>query len=197
LTHDAGDVPRPPPELIRRAREGDDDARGELVRLAYPLVLRWARVRLGDPDEADDLTNDVLIRVLRKLDTFRDEALFTTWLYRVVRNAALDRSRKRRRTMARLEDLEAARSVPGVERDPLEGAHRERVMTRILECFQALPDRQREVFDLADLQGLSSSEIAERLDLRPSSVRVSLLKARRAIRRKMLEHDPELVEEVT
>lgn len=167
------------------------------MRLAYPLVLRWARVRLGDPDEADDLTNDVLIRVLRKLDTFRDEALFTTWLYRVVRNAALDRSRKRRRTMARLEDLEAARSVPGVERDPLEGAHRERVMTRILECFQALPDRQREVFDLADLQGLSSSEIAERLDLRPSSVRVSLLKARRAIRRKMLEHDPELVEEVT
>jgi RNA polymerase sigma-70 factor (ECF subfamily) len=165
--------------------------------MAYPLVRRWTRVRLDDPDEAEDLTQDVLIRVLRKLDTFKEQARFTTWLYQVVRNAALDRSKQRRRKMAREEDLEVAHNAPGESRDLAQETDRARILARVRECFRELPERQREVFDMADLQGLTSPEIAERLGISASTVRVSLLKARRTIRGMILESDPELASEVT
>jgi RNA polymerase sigma factor (sigma-70 family) len=70
------------------------------------------------------------------------------------------------------------------------------VLTRVvMECFDSLPRRQRQVFELADIKGLSPTEIAEQLGMKPVTVRASLFKARRAIRMRILEQHPNLLKE--
>ncbi|HZD04583.1 MAG TPA: sigma-70 family RNA polymerase sigma factor [Longimicrobiales bacterium] len=180
---------------MRRAQDGDEGARAELVRRVYPLVVRWARVRTGGRADAEDVAHDALVRVLGRLGTFRGEARFTSWVYRVVRNVAVDRGQRRTRREGREVDLERAGRLPSTATDPVRLTERRELLERVRQAFMALPPRQREVFDMADLQGLTSPEIAEKLGIAPSSVRVTLLNARRSVRRALLERDPALGED--
>ena len=183
-------------ELVRRAQAGDADALRTLVGQAYPLVRRWALVRTGDPTEADDLTQDVLVHVMQKLDAFQGNGRFTTWLFTVVRRAAADhfrREARRRRLEAHPRTLAEAAPESGVT--PLQEVAAGESLELIEDFFHRLPARQREIFDLADLQGLSSPEIAERLGIEPVSVRANLFKARRALRGLILAHHPHLAPE--
>jgi RNA polymerase sigma-70 factor (ECF subfamily) len=184
------------PDLVAKAQAGDPDALGELVARAYPLVRRWALVRTGDPADADDLAQDVLVLVLQRLDSFHGSARFTTWLYSVTRNAASDRLRRQERgARARLGAATRASLAPDPAPDPDSSLDRDRLSGVIGAFFRELPPRQREVFDLADLQGLGAREIAARLGIEPVSVRAHLFKARRALRARILASHPELAEE--
>ena len=100
----SGHPPEIPRDLVIRARDGDDDALTSLVEAAYPSVRRWALVYTGEAAEADDLTQDVLIRMIRRLDSFHGDARFGTWLYSMTRNAVTDRFRKQRRRARLSED---------------------------------------------------------------------------------------------
>jgi RNA polymerase sigma-70 factor (ECF subfamily) len=91
--------------------------------------------------------------------------------------------------------VESTRAEPPP--DPGDLADRSDLIGVVRTFFRELPPRQREVFDLGDLQGLPSVEIAERLGIEPVSVRAHLFKARRALRKRILEHHPELAEEWT
>jgi len=183
-------------ELVRRAQDGDAEALRALVEGAYPLVRRWALVRTGDPTEADDLTQDVLVHVMKRLDAFRGSARFTTWLYTVVRRAAADRFRRQARRR-RLEGHPrvAAEVVPEAPASPQVRVAAAEARDVVRSFFQRLPARQREIFDLAELQGLSSAEIAERLGIEAVSVRANLFKARRTLRGLILAHHPHLAPE--
>jgi len=183
------------PDLVAKARDGDTEALRALVSRALPVVRRWALVRTGDPTEADDLTQDVLVQVIQRLDAYGGTARFTTWLYSVTRNAAADRFRRQARRR-RLEDDPRAPSelAPDPPAAPDDQADRSTVRAIVAVFFRELPPRQREVFDLADLQGLTSVEIAERLGIEPVSVRAHLFKARRTLRARILESHPELLE---
>jgi len=186
------------PDLVRNARDGDPEALRELVERAYPTVRRWALVRTGDPAEADDLTQDVMVHVIQRLDGFSGSSRFMTWLYTVTRNAAIDRLRRSNRRESRLAEPGAhpvvATSAPD---DPSAGADRHHIGDVVRAFFNELPHRQREVFDLAELQGVPAAEIAERLGIEAVSVRAHLFKARRTLRARILESHPELAEEWT
>jgi len=186
------------PDLVRNARDGDPEALRELVERAYPTVRRWALVRTGDPAEADDLTQDVMVHVIQRLDGFSGSSRFTTWLYTVTRNAAIDRLRRSNRRESRLAEPGAhpvvATSAPD---DPSAGADRHHIGDVVRAFFNELPHRQREVFDLAELQGVPAAEIAEILGIEAVSVRAHLFKARRTLRARILESHPELAEEWT
>lgn len=183
------------PGLVRRAQAGDRAGLRALVEAAYPLVRRWALVRTGDAVEADDLTQDVMIQMIRTLDGFRGEARFETWLYAVTRNAAAARARRTRRRVELLRVPEAAAEVaPTPEPGPDVALHRSQVGAAVREAFFRLPLRQREAFDLVELQGLTSPEAAERLGIEAVSVRAHLFKARRALRAHILGVSPELAE---
>jgi len=185
------------PDLVERARRGEPDALETLVARAYPAVRRWALVRTGDPAEADDLAQDVLVQVIQRLDSWEGASRFSTWLYTVTRNAATDRFRRLRRRHRHEEDPRAAGAVVAdAPARPDELADRGEVAEVVRTFFEELPARQREVFDLADLQGLSSPEIARRLGIEAVSVRASLFKARRALRARILEAYPRLAEDV-
>lgn len=181
--------------LALRAREGNDRAMESLLRAAHPRVRRWALVKVGDPDDAEDVAQEVLLRVSRRLGSWDGRARFATWLYAVTRNAALDHvsSRSRRTEVA----TEAARSDPAGDRErpaPADRIDDARAAALVRAFFEELPERQREVFDLADLQGYAPVEIAGMLDAKPGTVRANLFKARRAIRERILAARPELVE---
>lgn len=189
------DIPEIARELVARARDGDDRALERLVEAAYPLVHRWSLVHTGDPADADDLTQDVLIRMIRRLDSFRGNARFGTWLYSVTRNAAIDRQRRRSRRRRADEAPALCEALAGV--DPVDPAHtleRRELDSLLRSFFDELPERQRQVFDLVELQGVSTIDVADRLGIEPVSVRAHLFKARRHLRSRILECSPELAE---
>ena len=190
------DAPGLSGELVARARAGDHEALRTLTEHAYPLVRRWALVRTGDPAEADDLTQDVLVQMIRRLGAYRGDSLFTTWLYAVTRNAAADRFRRDRRRAAAHDDLLVSGAlVPRPAPRPDLAADQRLLAAVIRSFYEELPARQREVFDLSELQGLSSTEVSARLGIAPVSVRAHLFKARRALRARILSDHPELAEE--
>lgn len=177
--------------LIDRARRGSAAAFAQLTGRVHGPVRRWARRLTGDPDDADDVAQLVLLRLHANLDAFEGRSRLTTWLYRMTRNVALSRRRTEQRRAAL---LARAPADPDVAAEPAD-ADAERLGALVRFHATRLSRRQREVFDLADLQGRSAAEIAERLGVEPVTVRVTLLKARRAIRLRMLESHPELLEE--
>jgi len=182
--------------LARRAREGDQDSLRALVEQAYPLVRRWALIHVGNPVDADDLTQDVLVMMIRRLDSFQGDALFSTWLYAVTRNAAADRFRKEARRARIAKDPGAYDLLlPSPADDPSKAPERAELRELLRTFFEELPQRQREVFDLVELQGLPAAEVAERLGLEPVSVRAHLFKARKKMRARILVFHPDFAPE--
>ena len=181
-------------ELVARAAAGDRDAFRTLVDRYHRIVHRWALVSLGDADEAEDVTQIVLIKVLDGLASYRGGGRFTTWLYVVTRNVILENTRlrlRREKLMEREESLSPQSDVV-VDSADLDS-------TKFVETVRAvlneLPPRQREIFQLADLDGFSAAEVAAMLGVEPVTVRTNLLKARRAVRTRMLRDQGKLIEE--
>ena len=182
--------------LTESARGGDEQAFARLVGATRGRVFRWAFTMTGSGDEAEDVVQEVYVRVHRSLSRFRSESRFSTWLYRVTRNVATTQARRddaRSRMADRVkQDSATAVPVPAVVEE-LAGRDAVAMVRLFLTC---LPPRQREVLDLVDLQGRSAAEVGEMLELEPSTVRVHLLRARRALRARILEARPRFVEEL-
>ena len=184
--------------LVGRAKAGDEEAMRVLVEATYPLVHRWALVHSGDPSDASDLAQDVMIKVIQNLDAFHGDSKFESWVYSLTRNAALDRHRRERRIHRTAFDPRALDAfTPARAPSPDREVEREQLRALLLHFFQELPARQREVFDLVELQGLAAPEAAEILGLEAVSVRAHLFKARRKIRALMLKQVPFLIEELS
>ena len=184
--------------LVRRAQAGDQQALSEVLRRSYQQIHRWAISLTGDPDDADDVTQSVLILISRRIGQYRERSRFTTWLYRVTRNAAGDHFRRnRRRERAVKRSAEEAGDASYQEGTQLEELQASDVSDLVRALFVDLPDRQREVFDLVDLQDWTPVEVSQALDMKPVTVRAHLHRARRAIRKRILERHPELMEELS
>jgi RNA polymerase sigma-70 factor (ECF subfamily) len=177
--------------LITGAQSGDRGAFSRLAERVQSKVRGWAESFTQDADDADDVTQDVLILVHRRLPQFEGKSRFSTWLYTITRNVALDRRRRTKRRERKLETMDAPV-------DTVEMRHafdEDTLSSLVLRYFDELPARQREVFELSDIQGLSAPEVAERLGMKAVTVRANLFKARRTIRQRMLEHHSNLLEE--
>lgn len=188
--HDA-----PPPdavrwELVARAGAGDRAAFTALVAALHPAVHRWALGLAADPDEADDIVQDAFVQMHLSLAQYHGDAPLEAWLYRIVRRAA----GQRRRTAQRRRRLAAsARARPEREvyvTDPGTRVDREWVAARIRAVFGNLPARQREIFDLVDLQGFEPAEVARMTGTNPATVRANLFKARAAVRAHLIARHP-------
>jgi RNA polymerase sigma-70 factor, ECF subfamily len=177
-------------QLVSLASAGDDSAFTTLVARFQPAVFRWALIFARDPDEAEDVTQEVFVRAHQQLGQYRSDGTLDAWLYRITRRAAtqMRRTRKRRGLLAQSPAAQPVRDV--YTTDPGGRVDRQRAAAIIRELFLKLPQRQREIFDLVDLQGLSPAETAERTGLKPVSVRANLFKARKAIRESLLATHP-------
>lgn len=182
--------------LAAAARTGGAEAVERLVRGTYPELYRWALLRCGEPADAEDIAQEAALRMYRELPSFAGRARFTTWLYRLLANAAADFYRRDRRHVVGRAPLEALAGVAEPAEEPERRMASGRFMDLVRRFFTDLSEGQRTVFYLVDLQGHSPHEVAEMLDANPNTVRAHLLKARRAIRSRLLEGHREVVEEL-
>jgi RNA polymerase sigma-70 factor (ECF subfamily) len=169
-----------------------------------PRVYNLARRMLGNDADAEDVTQDVLLQVVRKLDTFRGEAAFPTWLHRVTVNAALAHRRKRANRQAHQsgEPLDAVlddgegHPHPGAmkpwsvapDQPVLDAESRE----LIEQAIGRLPETYRDVYVLADVEGMPNSEIGEILGLSVAAVKSRLHRARLIMRDALAPHFEEV-----
>lgn len=181
-------------ELVRRATEGDDDAFRLLVRHVHPTLRRWALAKTGDADAADEAVQRTLIRMHRGLGRFSGDSALTSWLYRILSNVVIDMHRAESSTPTVTEETLEQMREQAEQPDPVRALHAGRLADAVRDFFEALPPRQREVMELVDFEGLQAVDVAEMMGIEPVSVRAHLFKARRAIRERILERHPELME---
>ena len=141
----------------------------------------------GDPDDAEDVAQLVLVKTLNSIASFDGRAKVTSWVYRITRNASLDhrRAKRQEQRLAEKAELLAEARTPQFD-DPLDKIEMKRTLRLIRTLLRGLPMTQREVFDLVDLQGLRPAEAARLLEMNPNTLRVHLLRARRRMRKEML-----------
>lgn len=179
----------------------------ELVFREYaPRIYQIARRLLNNDADAEDVTQDVLLQVIRKLDGFRGDAALSTWLHRVTVNAALAHREKRANrskhetTAIGDETLESAALAdpPGATRLPRIGASPPEIalateQRQIIErAIAKLPEPFRDVYVLADVEQLPNAEIAEMLGLSLSAVKSRLHRARLQMRGLLAPHFEEI-----
>lgn len=180
----------PTGDCVRDAQAGDDVAFTRLVRHVYPHIHRWALMQTAAPDDADDVAQAALMSMHRHLAEFRHGSRFTTWLYAIVRRASADWRRGARRRFAR--EQRYGNELPRAHETDTARIDRARALMAVHAVLRDLPVRQREVFDLVELQGMTHGDVAQLLGLQPATVRVHLLRARRTIRKQMLEEGHEV-----
>lgn len=184
------------PFLIRQARAGDPSAFEKLAGAYRGRIYRWALVRTGDEDDAEDATQEALVRLHRGLGRFDGRSRFDTWLYTVVRSATADVQRRKGKIL-RLRERFAARGAGEAAAEPhpvVEGLEARRIGGLVRVFLESLPARQREAMDLVDLQGVGQTEAATRLGVSPATLRTHLFRARRTMRARLLAVEPGIEE---
>ncbi|HWJ61286.1 MAG TPA: sigma-70 family RNA polymerase sigma factor [Acidimicrobiales bacterium] len=169
-------------ELVEAARAGDAASFEELVKRTSADTYTLARRLVSDDDDARDVVQDAYLRAYRSIGSFRGDAQFTTWLYRITANCASTHLGRRRRH--RHDELDEEVDVPDVkpEHDPQAAADGALLRHQLEDAIAQLPPRLRAVVVLRDIYDLSHAEIAEHLGISESAAKVRLHRARRRLR---------------
>ena len=178
-------------ELVAFARQGGESAVRELIRRNNRRLFRVARGVVRNDEEAEDIVQETYVKAFTRLDSFRGEFRFATWLMRIALNEAFGRVRKRRPT-ADLSELETAAASEGrIIMFPISSTppgadlevSRSQVRAFLERAVDELPEAFRIVFILRDIEELSTEETATQLSLKPETVKTRLHRARRLMRK--------------
>lgn len=165
--------------LIRKAKEGDMGAFETLYRSYVPRVFGLCRRMVGDPALAEEVTQDVFVRVWEKLHLYKGDRAFTPWLLTLAANVVRSRWRSDKRTTGRetaLDEMAGPREpVAAPTSSPAGGIDLEK-------AIGTLPEGARNVFVLHDIEGYKHVEIAEMLGLATGTTKAQLHRARRMLR---------------
>jgi RNA polymerase sigma-70 factor (ECF subfamily) len=181
--------------LVAALRRGDPEAAEALVERFGDRIYRLARRITGVIGDAEEVAQDALWTIMRRIDTFKGESAFGSWVYRIATNAALQKLRARRRTPhgIALDDVVPALDPEGRHFEPmgdwsnsvderaLQGELRD-VLTRAID---ALPDDYRVALVLHDVDGRSNREIAEVLGISLAAVKSRVHRARLFVRKQL------------
>jgi len=181
-------------ELIQQLRIGDEHAFKFLVETYQDMVFNTALGIVQNTEDAEDVAQEVFIKVFRSIDTFKGESKLSTWIYRITTSCALDlvRGKKSKKRFAFLQRLfgdgnEPLHEVPdfyhpGVVMDQKENA------ARLFKAINKLPESQKVAFTLHKLESLSYQEIGEVMQTSVSAVESLMHRAKQNLR-KMLEKE--------
>ncbi len=188
-------------ELVARIQEGDDWATEELVnryqQKTYAIAYHMCS---EDGEEAQDLTQEAFLRAFRSLGKFRGDSSFYTWFYRIVVNVCLDSRRRSRRwklTFSPWRQVQRGKGSPGEvpeeqpdmrdDINPISALSGKQFAKEIKKSLKALPERQRLVFQLKVLHGMSIREIAQVIGTAEGTVKSHLFRATRFLREELKE----------
>jgi RNA polymerase sigma-70 factor (ECF subfamily) len=169
-----------------RYQDGDERAFDELVEAFSPRVYALVTRFLGPVEGREDLVQDVFLRVIRARHTYRPEARFSTWLYRIVFNLAVNRGERMRRPHAfdgesGPWDEPADDTAPA----PMAALEREDLVQTVRAAVASLPERQRMALVLAKYEGLAYEEVARVLETSEKAVKSMIHRAREALRERL------------
>jgi RNA polymerase sigma-70 factor (ECF subfamily) len=159
-----------------------------LVRSQQGRVFALALHYVGDREEARDLAQECLVRVFRQIDQLSEPRAFVSWLVRIVRNAAIDRSR-RRKARPPLQDVDAEEMFDLADEglDPSERAERSSETRMVWRALAALGAEHREIVTLKDIQGLEFEQIAQILRVPIGTLKSRSHRARAALARQLVQ----------
>lgn len=181
----------PDKDLVARWQKGDEAAFEELIvrheRRVYRLLYRM----MGSKEDAEDLTQETFLSLHRYGHRFRAEARFSTFVYRVAANAALNRRRSLGRGRARVEKLKhrqaAGDDLPSSPRDPEDSTLGVELTGHVREALDQLSPSLRMPVILYDIEGLAYGEVAKILGIAEGTVKSRIHRARRALREQLKE----------
>lgn len=173
------------PALVERVRRGDpaafDALVGRYMRRAFAVAYRL----LGNREDAEDLVQDAFMAVLQKIDTFQRGRGFSPWFFRILVNRGLNA--RKARALRSTDEIPAAAAAAGFS--PERQAEQTELRDRLRCALAALPERQRVIVELFELEGFGSTEIAEILEIADGTVRWHLHEARRTLRQALAEYE--------
>jgi RNA polymerase sigma-70 factor (ECF subfamily) len=172
-----------PDSVIEACKRGDADAFERLVQLTQKDVYSLAYRMMGNPDDAAEASQDTYLKLLRVIRSFRGDAKFSTWLYRVTSNVCLTTLRKRsRRAQEVALDSEDWTEVASEAEGPQEQAERAWDKQRVERALTQISENYRVVVVMKDIYGFPISHIAKELKVSESAVKVRLFRARRRLK---------------
>jgi len=161
-------------ELVDHARNGDSDAFEQLVQRHYTTVYRTGYRWCGNREDAEDIAQDVFVKVARKLATFAGRSSFKTWLYRITLNTAKDFGRKR--ATRRVHETSSYEETTPDHANP--GGEAVIAARQLVDAIDRLPPRQKAAAMLVWAEGLTHKEAAQVLSCAEATVSGHLLQAR-------------------
>lgn len=166
--------------LIQKAQQGQSEAFGELYQRYATVIFRFVCLRLGNNEDAEDLTEEIFMRAWNNLARYDDRGIpFAAYLFQIARNALIDHYRKNRNQLASIDELDLSARDPGPEEKV---SHRSEFqdLQRIMEN---LPEDYRNVLVLRFLSGLTPDETAKMMDRSEGAVRVLQFRALAALKK--------------
>ncbi|MEN6316931.1 MAG: sigma-70 family RNA polymerase sigma factor [Clostridiaceae bacterium] len=180
--------------LLERSKAGDVSAFEMLIEAYQKKIFNLAYRIVGNYDDAGDLAQEALIRIFRSIAGFKEQSSFSTWVYRITTNVCLDDIRKKKNKKVisldeeiHVEDGEMKRQIMSDDPLPDEVAEKEEMRRLVNDAINMLPEEQRLVISLRDIQGLTYDEIADVLDCPSGTVKSRINRARQALKNVLLK----------
>ncbi len=179
--------------LVDKAKSGDSSAFGELVEKYSNFVYRTVFFDVGNPQDAQDISQEVFIKAYKALSGFRYDSEFSTWIFRIAKNTVFDFLRKKTKnktisvTDMTGDDERKDFDIPdpNEKNDPEKCAISNETRRIVNECIKELSEEHREVIILRDIEGMSYAEISDILSLEEGTVKSRLSRARNALKKKL------------
>jgi RNA polymerase sigma-70 factor (ECF subfamily) len=185
-------------ELIARLQAGDATAVQELADRYRSRIFQLAMRYMKNREDAEEVTQDVLLKVYRKVDAFRGDAQLSSWIYRITFNTAMSRLRSTRLARAADQEHERALAAGSDERPeksfrqqadwsrmPDESVLRAQLREAVAEAIEELPEIYRAPVVLRDIQGLTTEEASSRLNVKDQTLKSRLHRGRLMLREKL------------
>lgn len=183
-------------ELIRKAKQGDNQAIAKLINLYKDKIYFLGYRMLGNKEEAEDICQETFIRVYTNIDKYNDKHKFSTWLYKIATNLCIDRIRKNKKNIFSLdnngdngENIDWYSVVPDSRLNPEEEAIMNEQKHLIQLSFEGLPVKYRTIMILRYVDELTLLEISEVLDLPVTTIKTRLHRGREYMRANLVTNN--------
>jgi len=177
-------------EILERIGNDDDTGFDLMVEAYGPMLFRYTKRMCGDPSDAEDVLQDTFLTAQEKIEQFRGEGKLRNWLFTIAGNACRQSRRKRQGKLGselKLEDImyqpdQIKHDIIPWQRNPVESAMNSELGDLLEDAIAKIPETNRGVLLLRDIEGLSTRETANALDISEEAVKIRLHRARGFVR---------------
>ncbi len=177
-------------QFIKELKSGSEAAFGRLIEENHKKVYRIALSFVKNPTDAEDIAQEVFIKIYTSIGSFKGNSSLSTWIYKITHNLSLDflkRNSKKIKTTKTLDDPEDSEilSLTGEQFDPEKEFEDKALREDIMKALSTLPDDQRQLIELKDIHGFSYEEIIEITGLKDGTMKSRLNRARASLKKSL------------